>query len=437
MCMPRFYKTIFFLLISAAYSIKAGEIVLTPYERSGIYRIGERVGWTLRQEPPVPDLIYTLKRNGVEVVASGSLSWHDGEAFVAVIADVPSMLRLEVSPGAGGELVAQAGAAIAPEKLAGAPAKPADFDAFWATKISEIQAVPSDPVLTPVADVREEVDYATLTLANIRGARVHGQIAHPARPGQFPALLILQWAGGPYPLQKSWVTDRAAEGWLALNIMPHDLPCDMPKEFYESLPRLLKDYQCIGDDDRNRSYFLAMFLGAWRAADYLSTRSDWNGQTLVVLGPSMGGMQAFAAAALHPRVTHLIAHTPAGCDSLASLNGRAAGYPNWNAGDARVEATAPYFDPVNFAERIHARALVSMGFIDTVTPAAGIWMAFNKLAGIKEAVPMIDTPHGHQAKPGQEKAYNDRRDAWLAALLSGREPAVLPSVVLPRADAGQ
>ena len=34
--------------------------------------------------------------------------------------------------------------------------------------------------------------------------------------------MIYQWASPPYPLQKPWVTDRAAEGWLALNVEPHD-----------------------------------------------------------------------------------------------------------------------------------------------------------------------------------------------------------------------
>jgi len=437
MSMPRFFLFLNCLLLVFSVSARAQDILLKPYGPSGIYTIGERVGWTMSHGPSSPNLTYTLKRNGAEVIASGPVVWHDGKAIVETNADAPAMWRLEVSTAPEGELVAQAGAAVAPEMILGEATKPADFDGFWSEKLSELQAIPVEPVLTPGDGGRADVNYATLTLSNIRGARVHGQIARPARSGNYPAVLILQWAGGPYPLQKAWVTDRAAEGWLALNIMPHDIPCDLPKNFYDSLPRLLKNYQSIGDTDRNRSYFLGMFLGAWRAADYLSKRSDWDGKTLVVLGPSMGGMQAFAVAALHPGVTHLIAHTPAGCDSLASLNGRAAGYPNWNVGDSRVEATAPYFDPVNFADRIHARALVSMGFIDTVTPASGIWMAFNKLAGTKEAVPMIDTPHGHQAKPGQEKAYNDRRDAWLAALVSGREPSVLPSAVLPRANAEQ
>jgi hypothetical protein len=47
---------------------------------------------------------------------------------------------------------------------------------------------------------------------------------------------LLQWASPPYPLQKAWVTDRAAEGWLTVNIEPHDVMPDQPKEYYDALP---------------------------------------------------------------------------------------------------------------------------------------------------------------------------------------------------------
>lgn len=404
----------------------APEITFTPDVAGGVYASGAKAGWTLRRTPADEPtaLRYTILRDGGESVQSGELAWRDGAARVEATVEGSAMLRVDVSFASGGEPLARAGAAVAPAGIAADEAAPADFDAFWSAKLAALRAVPMAPALKPGESGREGVEYATLTLANIRGAKIHGQIARPARDGKFPAILLLQWAGGPYPLQKSWVVDRAAEGWLALNVMPHDVPGDMPKEFYDALPRLLKDYGSIGDTDRERSYFLGMYLGACRAADYLTTRPDWDGKILVASGASMGGMQAVVVAALEPRVTHLIAHTPAGCDALAAKHGRGASYPNWNVSDARVAATAPYFDLVNFALCIRVPSLVSMGFIDTVTQPTGIWMAFNRIAGPKEAAPMVEAPHGHQAKPGQEKPFNDRRDAWLAALVAGREPEV-------------
>jgi lysophospholipase L1-like esterase len=91
--------------------------------------------------------------------------------------------------------------------------------------------------------------------------------------------------------------------------------------------------------------------------------------------------------------------------------------------------TALYFDAVNFASRIKAASLVSMGFIDTVTPPVGIWIAFNQIRGPKEAVPMIDSPHNHQATPAQQLPYTSRSAEWLGALVHGgqvkpNQPAV-------------
>ena len=80
---------------------------------------------------------------------------------------------------------------------------------------------------------KPNIDYWKITLDNIRGTHIQGQLARPKQGDKFPALLIVQWAG-VYPLQKSWVTDRAGEGWLVLNIDAHDLPIDEPADFYQS-----------------------------------------------------------------------------------------------------------------------------------------------------------------------------------------------------------
>lgn len=115
-----------------------------------------------------------------------------------------------------------------------------------------------------------------------------------------------------------------------------------------------------------------MYLGAYRAVEYLATRPDWDGRTIVVMGTSMGGQQSFATAGLNPRVTALLVHVPAGADVTARLHGRAPSYPNWDVTRPEVRATARYFDTANFASRITARALVAMGFIDDVATPAGI-----------------------------------------------------------------
>jgi cephalosporin-C deacetylase len=406
------------LLACIALICSAAELTLTPFKPDGIYALGETAGWTAtRSSASAPSAYrYVIRKNNLDEIQKGTLDL-SRPARIEVTLNEPAMLYLEVQPGG-----VAAGAAIAPEQLRPSVPEPRDFDAFWARKIAELQKVPMNAVLDPRASDKAGVEYAIVKMDQVGGRNVHGQLAKPARAGKFPGLVIFQWASPPYPLQKPWVTDRAAEGWLALNIEPHDVLPDQPQAYYDALPPELKKYQEIGRNDRDRNYFLQMYLADYRAVEYLTSRPDWDGRTLVVTGTSMGGQQSLCTAAFHPKVTGLVVHVPAGADSNGPLHGRASGYPNWPSDDPQAMRTALYFDTVNCAARVKVPSLVSMGFIDTVTPPVGIWIAFNQLRGPKEVVPLVDAAHNHQATVEQQAAYTTRAAEWLRTFASGHVP---------------
>src|SRR6185369_12059995 len=116
---------------------------------------------------------------------------------------------------------------------------------------------------------------------------------------------------------------------------------------------------------------------------------------------------------------HVVVNEPAGCDANGALHGRAAGYPFWPADDPKAMATAPYFDPVNFASHIRATSLVAMGFVDTVAPPVGIWTAFNQIRGPKEAAPRVESPHNHLATAEQQRPWTTRSTWWLDTIRHG------------------
>ena len=60
-----------------------------------------------------------------------------------------------------------------------------------------------------------------------------------------------------------------------------------------------------------------------------------------------------------------------------------------------------------------------MGFVDTVARTVGIWTAFNQIKGQKEAVPMVNSPHNHQATPQQQMPWTKRSNEWLDAIVVG------------------
>ena len=163
-----------------------------------------------------------------------------------------------------------------------------------------------------------------------------------------------------------------------------------------------------------------MYLRDSRAIDYIATRPDWDGKNIVVMGTSMGGHQSLVAAGLNPKVTAVIVNEPAGADSNGDLHGRRAGYPNWPSENPQVMETALYFDTVNFASRIRAPTLAAMGFIDTIVPPVGVWIAIDQIPGAKEAIPMVESNHNNLT-PDKIGAFETRSKEVLGIILNGGE----------------
>lgn len=438
---PRIAALLVFLCIGlcVAVATRADEHAgshYVPYQPSGIYALGETVGWHVTLPWNAPETSYVIRRNNHTEIGRGVL--RPGiPARIETKLDESGMVYVEVLEHRHGAKPRALGAAVAPEKIQRAAPEPADFDAFWSAKIKALRKVPANPVLTPKPSEKDGVDFAILRMDHVEGRHVWGQVAKPHDPTgkkKFPGLLILQWASPPYPLQKSWVTDHAAQGWLAVNIEPHDVMPDQPQEYYDALPEELKKYNTIETRNRDRNYFLYMYLADIRAADYLASRPDWDGRTLVVMGTSMGGQQALCTAGLHDKVTAMLVNVPAGADVKGDAHGRKTGYPNWDPNDPQVLETAQYFDTAHCAARIKAQSLVSMGFIDTVTTPVSIWAAFNQIKGPKEAAPMPNSPHNHQATPEQSLPWTHRSAAWLETLVQGRSPFEPADKPVPRTD---
>ncbi len=422
------------LCLTARADEAAGPLYV-PYKATSIYALGETVGWNVTLPWNAPSVSYVVRENNLAEIGRGRIK--PGQpSKIEVKLERPGMVYVEITEN-GNAKPRALGAVVAPEKIGPAIPAPKDFDEFWEAKIKALRKVPPKPELTKKPSEKDGVDFAILKMAHLEGKNVWGQVAKPHDPTnkkKYPGLVILQWASPPYPLQKSWVTDRAAEGWLAVNIEPHDVMPDQPQAYYDALPEAIKKYNTIETRNRDKNYFLYMYLADIRAVDYLASRPDWDGKTLVVMGTSMGGQQSLCTAGLHPKVTHMLVNVPAGGDANGEAHGRKTGYPFWDSKDPQVLETAQYFDTVNCASRIRVPSLVSMGFLDVTTPPVGIWAMFNEIKGPKEVAPMPESPHNHLATPEQSKPWTERSAAWLSALVKGREPIERADVPVPRGD---
>ena len=438
----RFHISLQVLLAGLALALgtlaaRAQQLIFTPFHANGIYALGERAGWTVK----IPQgsvaragaYRYEIRKNNSETIKTGVLDLSSGRTSIETTLSEPAMLYVEVTPSAslatsrlgsnvatgqttGGTSgrspgVIHLGAAVAPWKLEPSVPRPADFDVFWDGKLKALSQVRTNPVLTPTPTSKAGVELYVVQLDSL-GSHVHGYLAKPSRHAKFPALVIFQWAG-VYALQPEWATDRAAEGWLAFDVDSHDMP---PSQ----ATGVSTDYQAIGNTDRETSYFLNMYLRDTRAVDYIASRPDWDGKTIVAMGTSMGGQQSLATAGLNPKITAVIVNEPSGADSNGNLHGRKAGYPFWPSDNPQVMKTALYFDTVNFAPRIKAPVLAAMGFIDTVAPPVGIWIAVDQIPGPKEVVPMIESDHNNLT-PEKQGAFVSRSKEVLENILHGGE----------------
>jgi cephalosporin-C deacetylase-like acetyl esterase len=414
-------------LFLAALPAIGQDLVCTPFHANGIYALGETAGWTVALPKGATaaraQYNYIIRKNNADNIATGFLDLSSGSTTLTTAIDEPAMLYVEIaastspappaeSAGAAAKAVPiHLGAAVVPWRLQPSVARPGDFDEFWDAKLKALAAIPINPEITPTATDKPGVQLYTIKLASV-GSHAQGYLAKPAKEGKFPALVIYEWAG-VHALQPGTVTDRAAEGWLTFNVDSHDLA---PSEATGVTP----EYPAIGNGDRERSYFLNMYLRDSRAIDYIASRPDWDGKTIVAMGTSMGGQQSLVAAGLNPKVTAVMVNEPAGADSNGDLHGRKPGYPKWPSDNRQAMQTALYFDTVNFASRIKAPVVAAMGFIDIIVPPVGVWIALNQVPGPKEAIPMVDSNHNNLT-PDKIGAYEARSKEVLGILVRGGE----------------
>ena len=409
----------------------AQELVVEAAKPGGVYEVGEKIVWrvNVKDGAGIEKVSYWLRKGQLSEIGKGEITLNNGAGEVETKLDEPGTVLAEFSIAPPGKTAIQklAGAAVAPYQIKPSADEPADFDAFWKSKVEELQAVPMNPQLEAGESGNANLDYWKISLDNIRGSKIRGQLSRPKTGGKLPALLVVQWAG-VYPLQRDWATSWSKQGWLTLNINAHDLPIDAPKEFYDAQNQgALKNYPAQGNNDREKSYFLRMYLSCYRAADYLVSRPDWDGKNLVVMGTSQGGLQAIMTGGFHPKITALLANVPAGADHTGPLVGRRGGWPQWlgwgaPTTDKNVIETSKYYDVVNFARRVKVPALVSAGLIDTTCPPEGIMAAFNQMQGLKEL--LVLEKSGHQDVNKSQAAFYARSGAWLYDLAHGKAAPV-------------
>ena len=360
-----------------------------------VYARGETATFIIEMkdgDQPVPEAAFEveLSADGFAHSEKRQVTIRGGRAEVHASRPDPSMLwiRATYTPEDGEAVKSLAGAAFSYEEILPSMPPPDDFEEFWESRKALMDAVPMNPVLTPMPCPAEGYEIFDVRLDGLDGTMITGYLAKPVGDGPFPGLVRFQWSG-VYSLSPSWSLNYARWGYIAFNMNPHDIENGKPQEYYDELSRgRLAAYSYQGRGSREKLYFGQMYLRCYRAVEFLASRPEWNGRTLVSSGHSMGGGQALAAAFLNPRVTALAIDSPGMCDYTAMILGRKPGWPGLvEVKDGELDPTtltaARYIDGMNFASRIDVPAVVGTAFKDLAAPSSATFAVYNALKGPK------------------------------------------------------
>ena len=386
------------------------------------------------------EISWSLSMDGLGKLGEGVQSIEGGKAVEATGSlDRPGFLLLTaVFTGSDGKTItAYGGAGISPLEIPPSLPVPDDFDQFWAAQKNTLAEVPmeftSEPqVLKGKADEGIEA-FDVQIQCEADGPPVSGYFARPAEAvaKSLPAVLWVHGAG----VRGSSLPNAlkgARKGFLSMDINAHGIPNGKPKEFYDDLSAGdLSNYRHFGRESRDTIYFRGMLVRLVRAIDFLTSRPEWDGKVMAVIGHSQGGLQALAAGGLDDRVTFIGSGVPAGCDHTGMKVDRISGWPKLVPYDkgipdpAALEASR-YIDAVNFASRCRADAIVSAGFIDRTCPPTSVYAAYNLLGGKKE---MINRPDmGHAAPAEIQDQFWKALEAHVAKKKGAKVSTPVPAV---------
>ncbi len=391
------------------------KVTIAPDHRDWTYKMGESARFTVNvtaDSEPIDNvsITYTVGPDlfpGEKKTIAIPLS---GLVIDAGTMTAPGFLRCIVTAEvAGHSYRGLATAAFAPEQIKYTQVEPPDFDAFWDAGKAELAKMPMEARMTLLPDSCTStvdvyhVSFRTVGPKGPIGARIYGILSEPRAQGHYPAILKVPGAGvRPY----SGDPELAAKGAIVLEIGVHGIPVNMAKETYDELGAgALSGYWLFNFDDKEHYYYRRIYLGCVRANDFLTTRPDWDGKNLLVMGASQGGQLTIVTAALDHRVTGLSATHPAFCDVSAELHGRAGGWPHpfkpepdgspaAQATPAKI-VTATYYDTVNFAKRLRVPGYYNWGYNDETCPPTAAYAAYNAITAPKTLGVTLELGHSY------------------------------------------
>ncbi|MHB9132650.1 MAG: acetylxylan esterase [Armatimonadota bacterium] len=262
---------------------------------------------------------------------------------------------------------------------------PADFDAFWDATLAELDKIPLEMTLEPQPD--KETAYGFVYKVKYRswgGRWAWAWLTVPKKEGKVPARIICPAVSVYQPGQAT-----PANGELSIRVAIHggDLKDYPAKSDF--------DYMNTGITARDTYMLRYSYCCLARCFDIIKNHEKCNGE-INVQGGSQGGGLSLVMAGIRP-ATRVRASTIA----LCRIDWTVLGFTQWGPGcpkgedPRKIADVVSYYDPANFAHRIHTPVRLGFGLFDFCAPAEGIYTAINALPKDTPVNIFVDPFGGH------------------------------------------
>ncbi|HRZ17450.1 MAG TPA: alpha/beta fold hydrolase [Candidatus Hydrogenedentes bacterium] len=286
--------------------------------------------------------------------------------------------------------------------------KPADFDAYWAAALAELEATAPAPEFLPAEFQTPFAECFDLWFTGVGGARVYAKYLRPRHAKEVPHPAVLQFHG--YSGSSGDWQDKLGLAALGFSVAALDVRGQggRSQDPGGALGNTLHGHIIRGlDDAPERLFYRSVFLDTVQLARVVMALPEVDARRVGAMGMSQGGALTLACAALEPRIRRLAPMCPFLCDyrRVWEMDLAKDAYEelrNWfrrfdprHTRETEIFTRLGYVDCQHLAPRIRGEVLMAVGLMDEICPPSSQFAAYNKITAPKEMALFPDFAHEH------------------------------------------
>ncbi len=286
--------------------------------------------------------------------------------------------------------------------------KPADFDAYWAAALAELEATAPAPEFLPAEFQTPFAECFDLWFTGVGGARVYAKYLRPRHAKEVPHPAVLQFHG--YSGSSGDWQDKLGLAALGFSVAALDVRGQggRSQDPGGALGNTLHGHIIRGlDDAPERLFYRSVFLDTVQLARVVMALPEVDARRVGAMGMSLGGALPLAGGALEPRIRRLAPMCPFLCDyrRVWEMDLARDAYEelrNWfrrfdprHERETEIFTRLGYVDCQHLAPRIQGEVLMAVGLMDEICPPSSQFAAYNRITAPKEMALFPDFAHEH------------------------------------------